>query len=87
MFGLASRARGGGGDQGTAKDELDKYSSIHPARAGGVAQGKRGRDAKGKGVERESDLVEAMRKMTDMEQIASIDKRWTFSWRPPLLSK
>ncbi|GAA5959858.1 hypothetical protein JCM3765_000622 [Sporobolomyces pararoseus] len=85
MFGLAARARGGG-DQGTARDELEKYSSIHPARSGGVSEGKRGKDVKGKGVERESDLVEAMRSMTDMEQVASIEKRWTASWRPPLLS-
>ncbi|GAA5915649.1 uncharacterized protein JCM6883_000705 [Sporobolomyces salmoneus] len=86
MFGLASRARGAGGDQGTARDELEKYSSIHPARAGNASEGERGKDVKGKGVETEADLVDAMRQMTDIEQIASIDKRWNSSWKPPLLS-
>ena len=89
MFGLATRARGAG-DQGQVKDELEKYSSIHPARIGGYAtekEGKRARDAKGKGVDRESDLVEAIREMTDMEEVASLDKRWNSSWRQPLFSR
>ncbi|GAA5878959.1 hypothetical protein JCM16303_007244 [Sporobolomyces ruberrimus] len=85
MFGLAGRARGGG-DQGTAKDELERYSSVHPARAGGSAEVRRTADVKGKGVSREADLVDTMRKIADLEQIASIDKRWNSSWNPPLLS-
>ncbi|GAA6059287.1 hypothetical protein JCM10212_006680 [Sporobolomyces blumeae] len=89
MYGLAAKARGGG-DQGTARDELDRYSSSHPARTGGIARETdetRTRDSKGKRAAREDDLVQAMREMTDLERVASLDKRWTTSWRQPLLSQ
>lgn len=89
MFGLAARARGGGtgpgADQGTARDELEPYSSAYPARGGGGGGGTR--DVKGKGVRRESDRVAAMRDMTDLDDVASFDQRSTLSWNPPLLSR
>ncbi|GAA5928338.1 uncharacterized protein JCM15063_003854 [Sporobolomyces koalae] len=86
VFGLAARARGAG-DQGTVKDELEKYSSIHPARSGGYKDGHRERDAKGKTVDRESQLADSIKRMTNLEEIASLDQRWNASWKQPLLSR
>ncbi|GAA5860096.1 hypothetical protein JCM1840_001882 [Sporobolomyces johnsonii] len=93
LFGLSARARGAG-DQGAFKDELEKYISLYPARDGGVngeKETKGGKasssNAKGKEVDRDAEMVKAMREMKDVEEIASLDKRWTTSWRQPLLSR
>ncbi|GAA5901481.1 hypothetical protein JCM6882_006291 [Rhodosporidiobolus microsporus] len=91
LFGVSSRARAAN-DAGTGVDELERYSSLYPVRGGGAGsekENKRARSAaeKGKGVDREAEAVKAMREMTDWEGVASVDKRWTSSWKAPLLSK
>ncbi|GAA6002447.1 hypothetical protein JCM10207_001126 [Rhodosporidiobolus poonsookiae] len=93
LFGTSSRARAAH-DAGTAVDELEKYRSLYEARGGGTGsrdkENKRARTAPvptGAGVDREADLVKAMREMTDLEEVASVDQRWVTSWKPPLLSR
>jgi dynactin-4 len=75
-------------------DELEEYKSLYCSRgdgAGSEKENKRARSAaereKGKGVDREVDAVKAMREMTDVEEVAGMDQRWSSSWKPPLLSK
>ncbi|GAA5848019.1 hypothetical protein JCM9279_007416 [Rhodotorula babjevae] len=80
-----------GGDASTAPDELEPYKSLYPARGGGPGSEKENRRAraasdKGKGVDRGGELVQAMRGMIDMEQVVSLDKRWTAGWNAPMLS-
>lgn len=89
-----SRARHGahGGDASTAPDELEPYKSLYPARGGGPGSEKENRRAraasdKGKGVDRDAQMVQAMRGMSDMEHVASLDKRWMSGWNMPVLSR
>lgn len=90
LFGTSSRARGGA-DAGQAADELERYSSLYPSRGGGPGSEKENRRTrvagKGKAVDRDAELLERMREMTDMEEVASLDRRWTAGWQPPVLSK
>ncbi|GAA5835594.1 hypothetical protein JCM11251_002972 [Rhodosporidiobolus azoricus] len=91
LFGPVSRSRAAN-DAGTGVDELEKYRSLYPARGGGAGSEKENKKArsvaeKGKGVDREAEAVKAMREMTDWEDVASVDKRWTSSWKAPMLSK
>ncbi|GAA5983198.1 hypothetical protein JCM11641_006845 [Rhodosporidiobolus odoratus] len=89
LFGTSSRLRAAN-DAGTAVDELEPYSSLYTSGGGGAGSAKENKRMrtleKGKGVEREADLVKAMREMTDLEEVASVDKRWMTSWKPPFLS-
>ncbi|GAA5944772.1 hypothetical protein JCM3775_006495 [Rhodotorula graminis] len=89
-----TRARHGahGGDASTAPDELEPYKSLYPARGGGPGSEKENRRAraasdKDKGVDRDAELVQAMRSMVDMEQVASVERRWTAGWGVPVLSR
>lgn len=82
LFGLSSRARAGEG-HGT-RDELDQYEALFPA--GGPGASAKGKE-KGKEVGLDAEHVKAMREMREMEDVASLDKRWTSSWKQPLLAK
>lgn len=75
LFGLSSRARGAE-NQG-ARDELDKYKSLFPA------AGSKGKE---RAVDLDGERVKVMREMRVMEDVASLDKRWTTSWKQPLLT-
>ncbi|BGP00424.1 hypothetical protein NBRC10513v2_003674 [Rhodotorula toruloides] len=90
FFGTSSRARGGGGDAGQAADELERYSSLYPSRGGEPGSEKENRRAraasKGKAVDRDAEVVARMREMTDFEEVASLDRRWTAGWQPPVFS-
>ena len=75
-----------------APDELEPYKSLYPARGGGPGSEKENRRAraasdKGKGVDRDAQMVQAMRGMSDMEHVASLDKRWMSGWNMPVLSR
>lgn len=78
MFGLSSRTRGA--DAQGARDDLDKYESLFPAGGGGEK-------GKGKVVDRDAEHVRIVTEMRDMEEVASLDKRWTSSWKQPLLAE
>lgn len=78
LFGLTSRSRAGEGRG--AKDDLEVYRALENiAKATGVAD-------KGKGIDRDSDSVLQMMEMKDIEEVASLDKRWMLSWQPPILA-
>jgi hypothetical protein len=68
LFGLSGRARGAVEARGQ-KDELEKYEPIVGSR---------------KGKEREDEALRVMREMTNIEDVAPLDKRWASSWNPPL---
>ncbi|GAA6027336.1 hypothetical protein JCM8097_002604 [Rhodosporidiobolus ruineniae] len=92
LFGTSARSRAAAHDAGTGVDELEKYRSLYLARGGGVGSDKENRRAKvgaekGKGVDRDAEAVRAMRDMTDWEDVASLDQRWTSSWKPPVMSR
>ncbi|GAA5857502.1 hypothetical protein JCM8547_009305 [Rhodosporidiobolus lusitaniae] len=91
LFGTSRSARAAN-DAGTGADELEKYSALYSSRGDGKGSEKENRRGKaagdeGKGVDREEERVRAMREMTDLEEVASVDQRWTSSWKPPLQSK
>jgi hypothetical protein len=65
---------------------------LYSSRGDGVGSEKENKRArstaeKGKGVDRDAEMVKAMREMTDVEAVAGVDQRWTSSWKPPMLSK
>ncbi|BGP15956.1 hypothetical protein JCM10213v2_003949 [Rhodosporidiobolus nylandii] len=91
LFGTTRSTRAAN-DAGTGVDELDKYASLYSSRGGGLGSEKenkkrRAAQDKGKGVDREAELVQAMRTMTDLEEVASADKRDLGPLRTPLQSK
>lgn len=75
LFGLSSRARSA--ENHGARDELEKYKSLFPA------AGSKGKE---KAVDVEADRVKTMKEMREMEDVASLQKRWTTSWKQPLLA-
>lgn len=93
LFASTARARhGAGADAGTAADELEPYRSLYPARGdrpGSEKENRRARASteKGKGVDRDAELVKALREVTELEDVASLDKRWTAGWTVPVLSR
>ncbi|BGP39818.1 hypothetical protein JCM10450v2_003789 [Rhodotorula kratochvilovae] len=91
LFAGSTRARHGGGEAASARDELERYASLYPARGGGPGSEKENRrvreDAKGKSVDRDAELVQALREMTELEEVASVDRRWAVGWNAPVLSR
>ncbi|GAA5870312.1 hypothetical protein JCM3774_004638 [Rhodotorula dairenensis] len=91
----SSRVRPAAAEARTGVDELPPYTSLYPSRGiGGSRHGHGHETRKGKEPRREEDRVEeeaellaAMREMTDWETVASVDRRWTSSWTPPVLSR
>ncbi|GAA6002127.1 uncharacterized protein JCM10292_000768 [Rhodotorula paludigena] len=88
-----SRTATGGTDPfaAGAPDELERYTALYPARGGGPGSEKANRRAmaereKGKGVDRDAELVQSLREMSELEEVASLDKRWTVGWEPPVRS-
>ncbi|GAA5981804.1 hypothetical protein JCM10908_004614 [Rhodotorula pacifica] len=95
--GRSNRARQAAAEARTTVDELPPYTSLFPSRGGGKGSGSGGsgqESRKGKEprreedhIQSEADLLAAMRGMSDWETAASVDRRWTSSWRPSVLSK
>lgn len=89
-YGLSSSVSGRSkhaADARTAVDELPAYSSLYRSRGGGGAGSKRPAPPQETVAIAEADLLAAMREMTDAETVASLDRRWTASWRPPVLAQ
>ncbi|GAA5822705.1 hypothetical protein JCM3770_003375 [Rhodotorula araucariae] len=91
LFAGATRARHGGGEAASARDELARYASMYPARGGGPGSEKENRRAreaaKGKSVDRDAELVQALRGLTALEEVASVERRWATGWNAPMLSR
>lgn len=78
LFGLPHRSRGGEG-QGGVRDDLEKYESLFPA-------GRLGGKGKERDLDPDAEKVRILREMREMDEVASLEKRWTTSWKQPLLA-
>lgn len=56
---------------------MDRYKALFPA------AGSKGKE---RAVDVEAQRVKTMKEMKEMEDVASLDKRWTTSWKQPLLA-
>ncbi|KDE05576.1 hypothetical protein MVLG_04071 [Microbotryum lychnidis-dioicae p1A1 Lamole] len=71
LGGMGTRSGKGAEAVNGARDELEPYEALVPAN---------GSVEKGKGVERDDELVREMESLQDFEQVAALEKRWTNSW-------
>ena len=83
VLGFASKSRAlataASRDAG-ARDELDKYDALFPAN-GSASKGKARSH-----TDWEQSRIDVMRRTRDVEEVASVEKRWTASWKQPLSS-
>ncbi|SCV67629.1 BQ2448_5240 [Microbotryum intermedium] len=71
LGGIGTRSGKGAEALNGARDELEPYKTLVPAK---------GSVEKGKGVERDDELVHKMQGLQYFEEVAALDKRWTNSW-------